>query len=125
MVGRSCTFPLFTALGLLTLWLGACAPTTTPDAARLTFDPVQAFAGRSHGNGTLSVIFQEPQPFHVESRGFAQADGSFRLEQTVKFAGKPPQKRHWVLREVSPENYAGTLSDAEGSVEGHTAGATS
>ncbi len=113
---------VFTALGLLVLGLGACAPTATPAAARLTFDPVQVFAGRSHGDGMLSVIFQKPQPFHVESRGFAQADGSFRLEQTVTFAGKPPQTRHWLLREVSPGNYAGTLSDAEGSVKGRTVG---
>ena len=113
---------VFTALGLLVLGLGACAPTATPGATRPTFDPVRAFAGRSHGDGTLSVIFQAPQPYHVESRGFSQPDGSFCLEQTVKFAGKPPQQRHWLLREVSPEDYTGTLSDAEGSVKGRTVG---
>ena len=113
---------LFAALGLLTLCLGACAPTVTPSAAHLTFDPVSAFAGRSHGNGTLEVILQPPQPFHVESRGFTQTDGSFRLEQTVQFTGKPPQKRHWLLKRVSPTSYAGTLSDADGSVEGRIAG---
>ena len=108
--------------GLLTLCLGACAPAATPAAAQLTFDPVSAFAGRSHGNGTLEVIFQPPQPFHVESRGFIQADGTFRLEQTVQFTGKPPQNRHWLLTRVSPTGYAGTLSDADGPVEGHMAG---
>ena len=109
-------------LGLLTLCLGACAPTVTPNAAHLTFDPVSAFAGRSHGDGTLEVIFQPPQPFHVESRGFTQADGTFRLEQTVQFTGKPPQKRHWLLTRVSPTGYAGTLSDAGGPVEGQVVG---
>ncbi len=113
---------LFIALGLLTLYLGACAPAATPKASQLTFNPLKAFSGRSHGDGTLSVIFQDPQPYHVESRGFAQADGNFRLNQTVKFAGKPPQQRYWLLREVSPKDYTGTLSDAEGSVAGHTAG---
>ena len=109
-------------LGLLTLCLSACVPTVTPSAAHLTFDPVSAFAGRSHGNGTLEVIFQPPQPFHVESRGFTQADGTFRLEQKVQFTGKPPQKRVWLLKRVSPTDYAGTLSDAEGPVGGRVAG---
>lgn len=122
MNGRSYPSPLFVALGLLTLCLGACAPAATPNASRLTFNPLKAFSGRSHGDGTLSVIFQDPQPYHVESRGFAQADGNFRLEQRVKFAGKPPQKRYWLLKETAPAHYAGTLSDAEGRVEGQTAG---
>ena len=121
MTGRSYLFPLVVTLGLLTLCLGACSPAATPNA-QPTFDPVRAFSGRSHGDGTLSVVFQAPQPYHVESRGFARADGTFRLEQTVTFAGKPPQKRYWLLKNVSPTTYAGTLSDAEGPVEGHTGG---
>ena len=122
MTRESRLTPLFVTLGLLTLCLGACAPTVTPSAAHLTFDPVRAFAGRSHGNGTLEVILQPPQPYHVESRGFTQADGTFRLNQTVQFAGKPPQKRYWLLTRVSPTGYAGTLSDAAGPVEGQIAG---
>lgn len=102
--------------------LSACSPAAAPSASQPTFDPLRAFSGRSHGDGTLSVVFQAPQPYHVESRGFARADGTFRLEQTVTLDEKPPQKRHWILREVSPTHYAGTLSDAEGPVEGHTEG---
>ncbi len=118
MLGRPYLL-LLAALGLL---LSACTAPATANPAQLTFDPVAAFAGRSHGDGLLSVIFQVPQPFEVESRGFAQADGTFRLNQTVTFAGKPPQKRHWLLNRVSPGTYAGTLSDAEGSVTGHVKG---
>ena len=122
MIRKSRLASLFVTLGLLTLCLGACAPTVTPSAAHLTFNPVKAFAGRSHGDGTLSVILQPPQPYHVESRGFTQTDGTFRLEQTVTFTGKPPQKRVWLLKKVSPTDYAGTLSDAAGPVEGHITG---
>ena len=113
---------LLTAFGLLALYLGACAPAVTSNPSQLTFNPVDAFAGRSHGNGTLEVIFQAPQPFHVESRGLTQANGTFRLEQTVKFAGKPPQKRYWLLKKVSPTGYGGTLSDAAGPVTGQIEG---
>ena len=88
-----------------------------------TFNPVRAFAGRSHGNGTLTVIFQAPQPFHVESHGHAQSDGKIRLDQIVTFAGRPPEKRYWLLKKTSPANYEGTLSEAVGPVTGHTEGA--
>ena len=122
MTGKSYLPPSFVALGLFALCLSACTAPATSNPSQLTFNPVEAFAGRSHGNGTLSVIFQVPQPFHVESRGFTQADGTFRLDQTVRFAGKPPQKRHWLLKKVSPTNYRGTLSDAESPVKGRIAG---
>lgn len=122
MTRRSYPPILLVPLALLLVCLGACVAPATSDASQPTFDPVSAFAGRSHGNGTLSVIFQAPQPFHVESRGFAGSDGTFRLNQTVTFAGYPPKKRHWLLEKTSPTTYTGTLSDAEGPVEGHVEG---
>ena len=121
MSRRSSLALLAPLLGLL-VCLGACAAPAT-SAVQPTFGPVRAFAGHSQGNGTLSVIFQSPRPFHVESRGFARSDGTFRLDQTVTFAGEPPRKRHWLLKKTSPANYAGTLSDAAGPVRGTTEGA--
>ncbi len=70
----------------------------------------------------LTVIFQAPQPFHVESRGHTQSNGEIRLDQIVAFAGRPPEKRYWLLKKTSPANYEGTLSEAAGPVEGHTEG---
>lgn len=115
----SCSLALF---GLLFVCLGACAAPAASDPSQPTFDPMKAFAGRSYGNGTLTVIFQAAQPYHVESRGHVQPDGKFRLDQTVTFAGKPPEKRHWLLKKTSPTTYEGTLSGAKGPVEGHTEG---
>lgn len=80
------------------------------------------FAGRSEGNGELTMLFGKPQPFHVESHGLALPDGSFQLDQTVTFQGKPPEKRTWILQTVTPGVYAGTLSDAAGEVKGRTEG---
>ena len=122
MSRRSSRALLVPLLGLL-LCLGACAAPATSAAIGPTFGPVRAFAGRSHGNGTLSVVFQSPRPFHVESRGFARPDGTFRLDQTVTFAGEPPRKRYWLLKKTSSANYAGTLSDAAGPVRGTGEGA--
>ena len=91
------------------------------DPAR-DFTPRNGFGGASEGNGSLTLLFGKPQPFHVESRGKQQADGTFRLEQTVSFQGKQPQDRVWIMTEVSPGHYSAMLSDAAGPVTGATSG---
>ncbi|QBB70429.1 DUF3833 family protein [Pseudolysobacter antarcticus] len=89
----------------------------------LAFTPKNGFGGESEGNGSLKFFFGKPRPFHVESHGSEQSDGTFRLEQTVTFEGKPPEHRIWILTTVSPDHYSATLSDAAGPVTGSTSGA--
>ncbi|MEO8809073.1 MAG: DUF3833 family protein [Rhodanobacter sp.] len=86
------------------------------------FTPQNGFGGVSEGNGTLKLFFGKPRPYHVISRGTEQGDGTFRLEQTVTFQGKPSRDRVWMLVTTSPGHYAGTLSDAPGRVKGVTSG---
>ena len=86
------------------------------------FTPRNGFGGASEGNGVLTLLLGRPQPFHVESRGVAQKDGTFRLEQTVTFQGKPPRDRVWILTTLDPNRYTATLSDAAGPVTGTTSG---
>jgi hypothetical protein len=91
-------------------------------APQLEFTPQNGFGGTSEGNGSLVLLFGQPQPFHVESHGSQQGDGTFRLEQTVTFLRKAPQNRVWILTTVSPNHYSATLSDAPGPVTGSTSG---
>ena len=86
------------------------------------FTPQAGFGGDSEGNGTLKLVLGRTQAFHVVSRGTVQGDGSFRLEQRIAFAGKPPQDRVWILTTASPGHYSGRLSDASGPVTGFTSG---
>lgn len=95
---------------------GACAA----DAGEFT--PQNGFGGDSEGNGSLKLLFGDPRPFHVQSRGIQQDDGSFRLEQTVTFEGDPPRDRVWHIITTRPHLYAATLSDAAGPVTGTSAG---
>jgi hypothetical protein len=88
----------------------------------LEFTAQNGFGGLSQGDGSLKLLFKKPVAFHVESHGYEQSDGTFRLDQTIIFEGKEPQQRHWTLNKVSPNNYTGTLSDAKGKVKGHTEG---
>lgn len=104
---------------LVTLLAGASAFAAEPQP---DFTPRNGFGGASEGNGVLTLLLGRPQAFHVESRGVAQVDGTFRLEQTVAFQGKPPKDRVWILTTVGPDRYTATLSDAAGPVTGTTSG---
>lgn len=110
-----------TALLLLLLALlvvSVCAA----QSAGFQLTPQAAFDGASVGNGTLKLLFGAERPYHVESSGKRLAGGTFRLDQTVRFQGKPPTRRHWMVSTVRPGTYTGTLSDADGGVTGHTEG---
>ena len=88
------------------------------------FTPQRGFSGRSEGNGVLHLFFSQ-KPFHVESRGFVRQDGSFQLDQAVKFSGKNPEYRTWIISQSSGDlRYSGSLSGASGVVTGETIGAT-
>ncbi len=86
------------------------------------FTPHNGFFGHSEGNGTLKRFLGKRRPFHVESHGYDLLDGTFRLDQTVTFQGKPSQQRTWILKTISQNNFTGTLSDAPGPVTGLTKG---
>lgn len=88
-----------------------------------TFTLQTGFGGSSEGTGTLKFLFGKPRPYHVQNEGHVLANGTFRLDQTVMFHGKPPEHRQWLLTTLSPGEYTGTLSDASGRVTGHTQGA--
>lgn len=86
------------------------------------FTPHNGFIGHSEGNGTLGLFLVKRRHFDVESNGYDQPDGTFRLDQTVTFQGKPSQQRTWILKTISQDHYTGTLSDAAGPVTGQTNG---
>ncbi len=99
----------------------ARAPAHAADPPRV-FTLQTAFAGKSEGNGTLKLFLGKPRRLHVRSHGSVQPDGTFRLEQTVTFAGEAPRDRVWVVSEAGPNRFRAFLSDAAGPVTGQTSG---
>ncbi|MEO8987762.1 MAG: DUF3833 family protein [Rhodanobacter sp.] len=97
-------------------------PAFAAQSAGFPLTPQAAFGGASEGNGTLKLLFGAERPYHVESYGQHLPDGAFRLDQTVRFQGKPLTRRHWIMTTVRPGTCTGTLSDAAGGVTGHTEG---
>ncbi|UAJ12330.1 DUF3833 family protein [Glacieibacterium megasporae] len=87
-----------------------------------TFDPIAFFAGPTQGHGSLAVAFSGSKPTLVEGHGVVEADGSLRLEQTVRVGDKAATRRTWHLYRVAAGRYSGTLSDAKGPVSGDGTG---
>lgn len=89
------------------------------------FRPEVFFAGPSHGDPVLKVRTKAPQQLHVESRGEAQPDGTFRLDQTVTHPDGRADERTWIMRPLGGGRYAATLTpDASGLVEAEVDGNT-
>jgi hypothetical protein len=87
-----------------------------------SFDPIAFFEGRTEGDGTLRILMRRDEAIAVRSIGRRGADGSLSVRQTITQGSKPPRVREWVIREVSPGRYAGTLTDATGPVTAETEG---
>ena len=76
------------------------------------FNPVDFFRGRTHGDGTLKVIFQPSKTIRVDSLGSTEKDGSLLLKQIIHEPGKPPRTRYWRMKQDGPTGFSGTLTDA-------------
>lgn len=92
--------------------------------AQAEFNPVDFFRGRTHGEGTLKIIFQSTKAMSVDSEGSTEEDGSLLLKQVIHEPGKPPRIRYWRMRQTGPHSFAGTLTDASGPVRVDVTGDT-
>ena len=116
------------AIALVPLLLSACLarfPSAEPQPSpQPELIPDQFFLGATHGVGTLSTRFRATRTLHVEGMGRREADGSFRLDQTVTFDDGAVETRTWRLERTSPSTYHATLSDAAGDVSAESSGNT-
>ncbi|MBA2341273.1 MAG: DUF3833 family protein [Pyrinomonadaceae bacterium] len=110
------------ALLVLVLCISVVSVSSRAEEGSLEFTPHNGFSGHSEGNGMLRLFLGKQRLFHVESHGYDQADGTFRLDQTVTFQGQPSQERSWILKTIRQNHYTATLSDAAGPVTGLTNG---
>ena len=102
------------------LALSAGCATAASEAAPL--DPVAFFTGASHGEGRLREAFNRERRVSVDSVGHADKGGLLILDQKMAIEGEPLRIRRWQLRQVGPNRYTGTLTDATGPVEAKVIG---
>ena len=94
---------------LFFLVMGIVGGASSAGEKPLEFTPRNGFSGDSEGQGTLRLFLRKQHSFHVQSRGSEQDDGTFRLDQTVTFAGEAPQTRFWIISTTSHNHYSATL----------------
>ena len=78
---------------------------------------VAFFTGRTHADNVIKVALGHPHKLIVDSVGGHNKAGEFILIDTVREEGKPDRKRTWAMRQVGPNHFSGTLSDAIGPVD--------
>jgi hypothetical protein len=84
--------------------------------AQRASDPFSFFEGVTESDATLKVVMRKPQRTRAVGRGEVQRDGSLSLVQRVEDEGRAPYIRRWVIRQVAPGRFVGTMSQATGPV---------
>jgi hypothetical protein len=93
------------------------ATTASADPAPRTFDMVGFFTGKTHADNVIKAGMGHPHKLIVDSIGGHNKEGEFILIDQVREEGKPDRKRTWAMKEVGPNHFSGTLSDAIGPVD--------
>ena len=104
---------------LAALTLSACGGPSDlpPPKPEPTLDAAEYFTGRSQGTATLHTITGDETPVRVQSFGRRDERGRLILDQRIREGDKDPRTRRWVLRQVAPNRWTGTLTpDAAGPV---------
>lgn len=111
------------SVAVLALPLAGCnVGTVLPADQGASFDPIAFFEGRTRGEGTLHKVIGGDSLVTVESFGTRDRRGGLVLDQVIRRGTKPPSQRRWVMRPVTPGRFTGTLTEAEGPVEGTVSG---
>jgi len=93
----------------------AAQAASAPPAGSL--DLVAFFTGRTHTENVLKIAFHRPVPLIVDSVGGKGDRGDFVMVDTVHEGDKPVRTRKWIMRQVGPGHFSGTLTDAVGPVD--------
>ncbi len=114
--------PLIAAAALFSGCMAGDSP-ILPQADTPVFRPEVFFDGPSHGDPVLRIRTKGTQQLRVQSMGTAQADGTFRLDQTITYPDGHATERRWVMQALGGGRYTSTLTpDATGPVTAYSEG---
>ncbi len=109
------------ALLALSGCLGGFRVAETPASAP-AFRPERFFDGATHGEGVLAVRGKADRPFTVSGAGHTESDGTFVLDQTIRYADGAVETRSFRVRPLDEHEYTGTLTGASGPVSARAEG---
>lgn len=93
----------------------SAAASAEADRVAQMVDPMSFFDGRTDGVSTVKIILKKP--FRSRTIGRGEVDGGvLNLVQRVTEDGNTPFDRRWRMRQVAPDRFAGSMSEAVGPV---------
>ncbi len=95
----------------------AKAPADAP-----VFRPEQFFIGLTHGNGVQATRGRADRAFHVTGVGRIANDGTFILDQKIRYADGATDERSFRVRHINDHDYTGTLTGVAGPVSARVDG---
>lgn len=101
---------------ILPLALAAMAAVPGQASATSIENPLRFWEGRTESLSTVKVVMKKPFRTRAIGRGRIRPDGSLELVQRVEEGSNPPKERRWLIRQVGPGRYMGTMSEARGPV---------
>jgi hypothetical protein len=85
-------------------------------AEKPKLDMVAFFTGRTEADNLLRVFLKPTVSLNVECTG--KVDGKqFVMIETVHEGVKPARQRKWVIHEIGPAHYSGSMTEAVGPVD--------
>ena len=88
-----------------------------PAKAERMPEALRFFEGRTEMLSQVKVMMKRPYRSQTLGRGQILSDGSLSLVQQVHEEGKAASQRRWLIRQVSPGRFTGTMSEAIGPVQ--------
>jgi len=85
--------------------------------------PLAFFDGRTVSEGTTKVMMRKAYKTHSQGVGRIEPDGALLLVQQVEEGSEPRKERRWRIRQVAPNRFTGTMSEAVGPVSVEKVGA--
>jgi len=85
-------------------------------AAQQATDPFSFFEGVTESVGILKIVMHRAVHTMSIGRGEIRPDGSLSLVQRVEDEGRAPYVRRWLIKQVAPRRFVGTMSEATGPV---------
>lgn len=118
MSGQRAAGLVWIIAAMVAVGLAVSAFQAQASATATRFDPAAFFTGRTTSQGTLKQILSSTKTTRVSTFGTRQRNGDMVLEQDVTIGDQPTRHRTWRLRETSPGQFSGTISDAADDLAG-------
>jgi hypothetical protein len=85
--------------------------------------PLAFFEGRTVSEGTTKIMLRKPYRTRSQGVGRIEGDGTLLLVQQVEEGSEPRKERRWRIRQVAPNRFSGTMTEAVGPVDVEKVGA--